>query len=320
LDIGYCGMSAVRTTAIPLSDHADYLGTNRADDRCARVPQGPLRDGSQVRTHARAAWNWAGDAERPSAQRLHDRFARRAKIRHQGHGTPKVDGKTADQLGSMGGGNTSSKICLDEEQRVWAMLHSGSRGTGNRIGSYFIEKAKEAIEKERLDFQLADKDLAFLSEGTELFDDYIEAMSFAQDYAMANREIMMSRILEAIAKHLPPFQTEKAAINCHHNYATRERHFGEDVWVTRKGRRARAAGRSRHHPRLDGHGQLHRGGARVQGELPQLLARRRPRHVAFQGQAADHAGRAQGGCGGHRMPHRRRRDRRSPRPIRISAP
>jgi tRNA-splicing ligase RtcB len=115
------------------------------------------------------------------------------------------------------------------------MLHSGSRGTGNRIGSYFIDKAKEAIAKERLDFHLADKDLAFLSEGTELFDDYIEAMTFAQDYAMANREIMMGRVLDALRGHLPPFQTERQAINCHHNYATREHHFGADVWVTRKG-------------------------------------------------------------------------------------
>jgi tRNA-splicing ligase RtcB len=135
----------------------------------------------------------------------------------------------------MGGGNHFIEVCLDEEQRVWAMLHSGSRGTGNRIGSYFIDKAKEAIEKEQIGFHLADKDLAFLTEGSELFDDYIEAMSFAQDYAMANREIMMGRVLEAMRKHLPPFQTEKAAINCHHNYATRERHFGADVWVTRKG-------------------------------------------------------------------------------------
>jgi tRNA-splicing ligase RtcB len=121
------------------------------------------------------------------------------------------------------------------------MLHSGSRGTGNRIGSYFIDKAKEAIAKERLDFHLADQDLAFLTEGSALFDDYIEAMSFAQDYAMANREIMMGRVIEALRKHLPPFQTDSVAINCHHNYATRERHFGADVWVTRKGAvRARA--------------------------------------------------------------------------------
>jgi tRNA-splicing ligase RtcB len=180
--------------------------------------------------HAKGGWSATPNS---IARVWHDRFADRWKRIISKH--PRVDGKTGDQLGSMGGGNHFIEVCLDEEQRVWAMLHSGSRGTGNRIGSYFIDKAKEAIEKEQIGFHLADKDLAFLTEGSELFDDYIEAMSFAQDYAMANREIMMGRVLEAMRKHLPPFQTEKAAINCHHNYATRERHFGADVWVTRKG-------------------------------------------------------------------------------------
>jgi tRNA-splicing ligase RtcB len=225
VDIG-CGMSAVRTS-LTASDLPDNLAPIRAAIE-RTVPKG--FESSPKANHAKGGW---ADTPDSIARVWSDRFAGRWKRIRAKH--KKIEGKTADQLGSMGGGNHFIEICLDEEQRVWVMLHSGSRGTGNRIGSYFIEKAKEAIEKERLDFQLADKDLAFLSEGTELFDDYIEAMSFAQDYAMANREIMMSRILEAIAKHLPPFQTEKAAINCHHNYATRERHFGEDVWVTRKG-------------------------------------------------------------------------------------
>ena len=225
VDIG-CGMSAVRTS-LTASDLPNSLGAIRAEIERA-VPKG--FETSAAAKHAKGGW-----ATTPSSIRRvwHDRFAdrwKRIKARH-----PKVDGKTADQLGSMGGGNHFIEICLDEEQRVWAMLHSGSRGTGNRIGSYFIDRAKEAIAKERLDFHLADQDLAFLKEGSELFDDYIEAMSFAQDYAMANREIMMGRVIEALRKHLPPFTTQKAAINCHHNYATRERHFGEDVWVTRKG-------------------------------------------------------------------------------------
>jgi tRNA-splicing ligase RtcB len=225
VDIG-CGMSAVRTS-LTASDLPDNLSAVRAEIERA-VPKG--FESNSKANHSKGGWSATPNS---IARVWHDRFEqrwRRIRAKHK-----KIDGKTADQLGSMGGGNHFIEICLDEEQRVWVMLHSGSRGTGNRIGSYFIDKAREAIEKERLDFHLADKDLAFLTEGSELFDDYIEAMTFAQDYAMANREIMMGRILEALRKLLPPFQTEKAAINCHHNYATRERHFGEDVWVTRKG-------------------------------------------------------------------------------------
>jgi tRNA-splicing ligase RtcB len=231
VDIG-CGMSAVRTS-LTASDLPDNLSAIRAEIERA-VPKG--FESAPKANHAKGGWAVTPNSvARIWHERFEDRW-KRIKAKHR-----KVDGKTTDQLGSMGGGNHFIEVCLDEEQRVWVMLHSGSRGTGNRIGTYFIEKAKDAIEKERLDFHLADKDLAFLSEGTELFDDYIEAMSFAQDYAMANREIMMGRVLEALRKHLPPFKTEKAAINCHHNYATRETHFGEDVWVTRKGAvRARA--------------------------------------------------------------------------------
>ncbi|MFN3727083.1 MAG: RtcB family protein [Allosphingosinicella sp.] len=225
VDIG-CGMSAVRTS-LTAGDLPDNLGAIRADIERA-VPKG--FETSQKANHSKGGW-----ASTPNSigRVWHDRFEdrwRRIKSKH-----PKVDGKTTDQLGSMGGGNHFIEICLDEEDRVWVMLHSGSRGTGNRIGTYFIDTAREAIAKERLDFHLADRDLAFLSEGTELFDDYIEAMSFAQDYAMANREIMMGRVLDALRGHVPPFKTDKAAINCHHNYAVREHHFGEDVWVTRKG-------------------------------------------------------------------------------------
>jgi tRNA-splicing ligase RtcB len=186
VDIG-CGMSAVRTS-LTASDLPDDLRAVRLEIERA-VPKG--FETSAAAKHAKGGW-----ATTPGSIRRvwHDRFAERWKRIKAKH--PKVEGKTADQLGSMGGGNHFIEVCLDEEQRVWVMLHSGSRGTGNRIGSYFIDKAKEAIAKERLDFQLADQDLAFLTEGSELFDDYIEAMSFAQDYAMANREIMMGRILE----------------------------------------------------------------------------------------------------------------------------
>jgi tRNA-splicing ligase RtcB len=225
VDIG-CGMMAVRTS-LTADQLPDSLSEIRAEIERA-VPKG--FESSQTANHAKGGWAITPNS---IARTWYERFEARWRAIVARH--PKVQGKTSDQLGSMGGGNHFIEVCLDEESRVWVMLHSGSRGTGNRIGTYFIEAAKEAIAKERLDFHLADKDLAFLVEGSALFDDYIEAMSFAQDYAMANRELMMARVLDALRKHLPAFKTEKQAINCHHNYATREHHFGEQVWVTRKG-------------------------------------------------------------------------------------
>ena len=116
------------------------------------------------------------------------------------------------------------------------MLHSGSRGIGNNIGRYFIELARRGIEKKGLAHTLPDKALAFFVEGEDaLFDDYVEAVGWAQDFARANREVMMERVLLALKKHLPKFRTGKLAVNCHHNYVARERHMDADVWVTRKG-------------------------------------------------------------------------------------
>src|SRR3954462_11829139 len=144
-----------------------------------------------------------------------------------------------NHLGTLGGGNHFIEVCLDEDKRVWAMLHSGSRGIGNAIGSYFIELARRDAEKTQL--QLPDRDLAYFPEGAQHFDDYVEAVGWAQDYARANREEMMDLVLEAMRRHLPSFEVTGAAVNCHHNYVERERHYGEEVWLTRKGAiRARA--------------------------------------------------------------------------------
>ena len=137
------------------------------------------------------------------------------------------------QLGTLGGGNHFIEVCLDEAGRAWVMLHSGSRGIGNAIGRHFIERARR--EMERTDVHLPDRDLAWLSEGTPAFDQYVRAVHWAQDYAMANRREMMRAILAAIAPHLPPFTIAGEAVDCHHNYVARERHFGENVFVTRKG-------------------------------------------------------------------------------------
>ncbi len=137
------------------------------------------------------------------------------------------------QLATLGGGNHFIEICLDEKDEVWVMLHSGSRGIGNIIGRYFIENARR--EMERQDIRLPDRDLAYFKEGTEGFDDYVDAVGWAQDYAMTNRREMMRLILAVLHRKLPPFTVTKDAINCHHNYVTQELHFGEQVYVTRKG-------------------------------------------------------------------------------------
>jgi tRNA-splicing ligase RtcB (3'-phosphate/5'-hydroxy nucleic acid ligase) len=139
----------------------------------------------------------------------------------------------AQQLGTLGGGNHFIEICLDESDRVWVMLHSGSRGIGNAIGTYFIELAKKDAEKNNV--ALPDRDLAYFPEGAQHFDDYVEAVGWAQDYARANREEMMDLVLDALHLHLPPFDVTGAAVNCHHNYVERETHYGEKVWLTRKG-------------------------------------------------------------------------------------
>jgi tRNA-splicing ligase RtcB len=139
----------------------------------------------------------------------------------------------AHQMGSLGGGNHFIELCLDESNQAWAMLHSGSRGIGNAIGTYFIALAKKDAEKSQL--HLPDRDLAYFPEGAAHFADYVEAVGWAQDYARANRAEMMELVLDALRRHLPAFEVIGAAVNCHHNYVERERHFGEDVWLTRKG-------------------------------------------------------------------------------------
>ncbi|WHP07287.1 RtcB family protein [Acinetobacter corruptisaponis] len=145
----------------------------------------------------------------------------------------KFDATWQKQLGTLGGGNHFIELCLDENQDVWIMLHSGSRGLGNVIGTYFIELAKK--EAQHRFGHVPDKDLSYFAEGSANFNDYVEAVEWAQNYAFENRREMMRLILEAIRPLLPPFQMTKEAINCHHNYVSRENHFGEDLLITRKG-------------------------------------------------------------------------------------
>lgn len=137
-------------------------------------------------------------------------------------------------LGTLGTGNHFIEVCLDEADDVWVMLHSGSRGVGNRIGSHFIEQAKKDME--RYFIQLPDKDLAYIPEHSPMFREYTLSVAWAQDFARINREVMMERALQALREEIAtPFTAEAEAVNCHHNYISRENHFDKNVWVTRKG-------------------------------------------------------------------------------------
>ena len=217
VDIG-CGMCAVRTS-LSASDLPESLRALR--DQIERdVPVGfDMHSNSRVRAKA------ASSVE-PGLKAILER--------HPGitSKSPKKD-SWARQIGTLGGGNHFIELCLDEADRVWVMLHSGSRGIGNKIGQYFIGKAREEIA--RAEITLADRDLAYLTEGTGLFADYWFALSWAQDYAARNRQEMLDLVLDALARHLPPFELEDAAINCHHNYSASEEHDGTEVYVTRKG-------------------------------------------------------------------------------------
>lgn len=154
--------------------------------------------------------------------------------RQPGLGGPNTAKKIANQLGSLGSGNHFIELCLDENQDVWIMLHSGSRGIGNMIGSHFIEKAKRRMEQYFI--QLPDGDLAYFPEDTDDFRDYVEAVNWAQNYALENRKTMMEVAIAALRRHVPvEFTITQEAINCHHNYVEKENHFGRNLWVTRKG-------------------------------------------------------------------------------------
>lgn len=221
VDIG-CGMNAVRTslTATDLPD--DLRGVRRAIEQ--RVPVGRAE-------HDRRTVE-QGPSQR--YQRLQAGFERLLD-RHPGIATRAIENdKARFQMGTLGGGNHFIEVCLDEAERVWVMLHSGSRGIGNRIGTYFIEQARTAMEQ--LGVELPDQDLAYLTQGQGLFDDYIDAVMLCQDYAAENRRAMMAATVEALRAALPvPLELTGEAINCHHNYAAREEAFGESVYVTRKG-------------------------------------------------------------------------------------
>ena len=149
---------------------------------------------------------------------------------------PKLNrGNDVNHLGTLGTGNHFIEVCLDESEQVWFMLHSGSRGVGNRIGMFFIEMARNDMREHIKN--LPDRDLAYFKEGSEHFEDYVDAVSWAQEFALYNRKLMMEQLIDAVAEsgELPPFSLTETAVNCHHNYVAREEHYGHQVFVTRKG-------------------------------------------------------------------------------------
>jgi len=230
VDIG-CGMIACKTT-LNARDLPDNLGPLRAAIEKA-VPHGmsPRRSGRD-----KGSWDTPPDeTDAAWAQLLPEFDAICEKY-------PRLKNtNNYKQLGTLGGGNHFIEVCLDEAGSVWFMLHSGSRGVGNAMGTLFIELAKKDAEQHQRN--LPDQDLAYFEEGSQYFGDYVRGVGWAQKFARLNREVMMQRVIAAarsvIAK---PFETHLEAVNCHHNYVQRETHFGEEVLVTRKGAVSAKAG------------------------------------------------------------------------------
>jgi tRNA-splicing ligase RtcB len=225
VDLG-CGMQAIRLN-LTSHDLPDNLAGLRDCIEHA-VPNGRTHNGGR---NDKGAWASLPHTHAHRWQALLPRYEAITE-KH-----PGAKGKnTYQHMGTLGTGNHFIEVCLDKKDNVWIMLHSGSRGVGNRIGSYFIEQAKREMERYHIADYLPDKDLSYLVEHTALFDDYVEAVQWAQDYATANREAMMDNTLLALRGFLgKPFEITEQAVNCHHNYISNERHFGDSVWVTRKG-------------------------------------------------------------------------------------
>ncbi|HEY4286584.1 MAG TPA: RtcB family protein, partial [Puia sp.] len=223
VDIG-CGMAAVRTN-LTAKDLPDNLGGLRSGIE-AVVPHGRSDNGGRNDVGA-----WSGDL--PAAvetawtelKQGYDQIVEaQPKAAH-----PRAVG----HLGTLGTGNHFIELCLDEADRVWVMLHSGSRGIGNRLGTLFVELAKKDMR--RWFVNLPDEDLAYLPEGSAHFGAYIRAVGWAQKYARQNREVMLQAVLGVLRAAFPLLATDDVAVNCHHNYVAKEHHFGKDVWLTRKG-------------------------------------------------------------------------------------
>jgi len=223
VDIG-CGMIAARTslTAADLPDNLHGLRTaiEKAVPHGRTLSHGRRDEGAWERVPQQADQAWA--ALNPRFKAIIDKYPKLASTNNRHH------------LGTLGTGNHFIEVCLDEANRVWFMLHSGSRGVGNAIGTLFIQLAQADMRQHIAN--LPDRDLAYFKEGSRHFDDYVEAVGWAQDFARQNRALMMQAVIHAARQVIrKPFEVALEAVNCHHNYVQKERHFGEDILVTRKG-------------------------------------------------------------------------------------
>jgi tRNA-splicing ligase RtcB len=226
VDLG-CGMMAVQTT-LTANDLPDDLSSVRSAIEAA-VPHGRSSGG---RRGDKGAWH---DGVPPAVDQVWKTLDDEFDIICDKH--PKIRSSNSRvHLGTLGSGNHFVEVCIDQADRVWFMLHSGSRGVGNRIGSYFIRLAQD--EMKTFFINLPHHDLAYLTEGTEHFDDYVQAVGWAQAFARENRNLMMEAVIEAVRSVKlirPKFRADLMAVNCHHNYVQKENHYGKSVWVTRKG-------------------------------------------------------------------------------------
>jgi tRNA-splicing ligase RtcB len=230
VDIG-CGMIAARTS-LTAADLPDTLaGIRSAIERA--VPHGRSVGRG---TRDKGSWDTPPAATIDRWSTLVTDFDRIT------HSNPRLKNtNNLNHLGTLGTGNHFVEVCLDEEDRVWFMLHSGSRGVGNAIGTHFIELAKKDMQRWMIN--LPDQDLAYLPEGSEHYADYVFAVDWAQRFARSNREIMMQHVVDAVRKVISkPFDASAEAVNCHHNYVNREHHLGKDIFVTRKGAVSARAG------------------------------------------------------------------------------
>jgi tRNA-splicing ligase RtcB (3'-phosphate/5'-hydroxy nucleic acid ligase) len=224
VDIG-CGMAAVRTT-MTAADLPDSLAAMRTSIERS-VPHGFSPRGKRDEGSWHDVPKAVAEAWKPLDAGYKKLIAKYPKLSRNSHPT--------EQMGTLGSGNHFIEVCLDQDDRIWFMLHSGSRGVGNRIGSLFIARARDDMRAHHIN--LPDRDLAYLKEGTNGFDEYVEAVEWAQSYASLNRRVMMASLVAAVGRTpgVPEFRTTDEVVNCHHNYVAREVHFGDNVLVTRKG-------------------------------------------------------------------------------------
>jgi tRNA-splicing ligase RtcB len=227
VDIG-CGMVATR-----LSLKAHQLPDSLARIRSEIERVVPMGTGGN-HTAKTGLMNENGSRMGPYGWLVHSLRNNDAVSKVFGGDAGKAGEKAWSQVGTLGSGNHFIEICIDQNDDVWVMLHSGSRGIGNMIGQYYIDKGKELMEQFHI--TLPDGDLAYLPQGTDLFEDYVAAVQWAQDYAMENRKWMLKAVLDVLRREIPvTFGITEEAINCHHNYVVQENHFGKNLWITRKG-------------------------------------------------------------------------------------